>query len=459
MPQICLYLHLHQPNRIQPISVFEVGNGMDYFDSSQNSENRKIFEKVATKSYRPMLGVLKKLLDRHEKFHCSLSLSGVFLDQAERFAPDVISLIKQIVSTGRVEILAETYFHSLASLYSQQEFERQILLHISKIEEVFGVTPNVFRNTELIYSNDIAHQLRSFNFAGILTEAVDRYLHGRSKTRLYASNTPERIPLLLKHAQLSDDIAFRFSDRNWQWYPLQVADYLQWVEVYGEKELINLFMDFETFGEHQWEDSGIFHFFERFIGEFLSRPWNSMVTPSQVCLAYTDKRGGIKRSSQVMKRRSMLPVYDVPEPISWADVDRDISAWRDNDFQYDTLESMYGMESDILHLENEELTLLWRNLQISDHFYYMCTKWSADGDVHAYFSHYESPFEAYRRFAIALADLKGRVNSAKKVLKIAATKHNESNTNHSDQSIPTKNVKDITDSNIPRTRARFILGN
>ncbi len=413
MPQVCLYFHLHQPHRLSPITVFDVGNHPDYFDPV-SSGDQEIFEKVALKSYRPMLGLLKKLLNKHPDFCVSLSISGVFLEQAQAFAPDVVALLQDLVKTERVEILAETYYHSLASLYSPSEFEAQVLKHIATIEELFEYTPRVFRNTELIYSNDIAALLSTFNFSGVLTEAVDRYLHGRPKTQLFASTTPDKIPLLLKHAQLSDDIAFRFSNKSWDWYPLYADRYLRWVEVYDQHEYVNLFMDFETFGEHQWADTGIFTFFEQFIADFLARDWNTLITPSQAFEPYAERRGGIKRTKSILEKRNELPIYDVPDPISWADVDRDITAWRDNDFQYDTLRIMYQIEDDIKATEDAQLLDQWRKLQISDHFYYMCTKWSADGDVHAYFSHYESPFEAYRRFSIALADLLGRLSALRK---------------------------------------------
>ncbi|MFZ1721036.1 MAG: glycoside hydrolase family 57 protein [Microgenomates group bacterium] len=415
MPQLCLYFHLHQPHRLSPITIFDVGNDPDYFDPI-SSGDKEIFHKVAKKSYRPMLGLIKKLLKKHPDFCLSLSISGVFLEQAQEFAPDVITLLKEIIDTKRVEILAETYYHSLASLYSKPEFESQVLKHIATIEKLFDYTPRVFRNTELIYSNEIAALLEDFNFSGVLTEAVDRYLHGRPKTQIFASDTPDKIPLLLKHAQLSDDIAFRFSNKSWDWFPLHSDQYLKWVEVYERNDFVNLFMDFETFGEHQWADTGIFSFFEQFIADFLAKEWNTLVMPSQAFAPYAERRGGIARTKGVLENRKKLPVYDVPDPISWADIDRDITAWRDNDFQYDTLRIMYQIEEDIKNSEDDRLLDSWRKLQISDHFYYMCTKWSEDGDVHAYFSHYDSPYEAYRRFSIALADLLGRVHAHQKSL-------------------------------------------
>jgi len=416
MPQSCLYLHLHQPYRLSNFNVFDLSGKKSYFSKDVN---KKIFHKVAQKSYFPMLSLLKKLCEEEAGFKLAFSVSGIFLEQAMEFEPGVIQLIKDILATGKLEILAETYYHSLAFLYSKNEFDFQVNKHIQLIEDVFGYKPRVFRNTELAYSNDIAHLIRDFNFLGTITEAVDRCLHGRKRTQLFVSNSEKKIPLLLKHAQLSDDLAFRFGDKSWKWHPLPADRYLDWVEIYPEDEFVNLFMDFETFGEHQWADTGIFEFFEHFVKKFLAKPWNKFVTPSEVFSKLylvpaknSDKK--VKRSSQKQTTIThnplhSLPVYDVPEMISWADVNRDLTAWRDNSLQWDTLKIIYELEEAILNSGDEQLIEDWRKLQISDHFYYMCTKWSADGDVHAYFSPHDSPFEAYRKYAIVLADLKERL--------------------------------------------------
>lgn len=404
MPKVCFYLHLHQPNRLRDLSIFDIGHGeVDYFrKNSGNDENQIIFAKVAKKSYIPMLQLIKALLKEHSEFNCAFSISGVFLEQALLYEPRVVQLIKDVVSTGRVELLGETYYHSLAALYSPSEFRVQVKRHTELLEDLFDYTPKVFRNTELIYSNDIADQVSKLPFKAILTEAVGRYLWDRPKTKIYFSNTHKKIPVLLKHAELSDDIAFRFSDKNWNYHPLSAEKYMEWVEIYPENEFVNLFMDFETFGEHQWEDTGIFEFWKAFVGQFLSRPWNSFVTPSQV-VSLTRKE--VEADGGIADCR----IYDVPEPISWADVDRDITAWRDNTLQKDTLRYIYDMETKITQSGDRKLLDDWRHLQTSDHFYYMCTKWSADGDVHAYFSPYDSPYEAYRRYSIVLADLQDRL--------------------------------------------------
>lgn len=402
MPHICLYLHLHQPYRLRSYQIDEIGNSSTYFGTMDEDANREVFSKVANKSYYPMLSLLRDLLKAIPEFNFSLSITGVFLEQAEHFEPGVLQLLKDVVATGRCEILSETYHHSLASLYSETEFASQVDQHAQLLEHHFTYKPTVFRNTELVYSNEIAQRVANMGFAGMLTEGVDRILQGRPRTQLYYSVGPEQLPLLLKHAQLSDDVAFRFSDKNWSHYPLSAETYLEWLQVYGEQEIINLFMDFETFGEHQWADTGIFPFFESFVRQFVKSSWNSFILPSEA----------IAQSPWQVNGKTAPPDhlrYDVPLPISWADVDRDLSAWLENAFQQDCLQQVYALERDVQRTKDLQLLNDWRRLQTSDHFYYMCTKWSADGDVHAYFSPYSDPFEAYRRYSVVLADFKHRL--------------------------------------------------
>ncbi len=427
MPQICLYLHIHQPYRLKEFALEELGHEKGYF-AAESDLNREVFDKIAHKSYYPMLKLINKLLKKEPNFKISFSITGVWLEQAQLFEPSLLDLLRSILASGRAEILAETYHHTLASLYSPTEFTKQVDEHMRLIKSLFGVVPTSFRNTELVYSNDVGRQVAAMGFKGILTEGVDRVLQGRTLTQAYYSVGPEQLPILLKHAQLSDDVAFRFSNREWQWYPLTVERYLDWVEIYGEKELVNLFMDFETFGEHQWDDTGIFSFFEHFVKEFSRKEWNTFVTPAEVFellpfkpiishdpLAVEQTIQSDKPTNGVKPSANKTPIappelrYDVPIPISWADVGRDLTAWLENAFQQDCIEQLYALEAGVLVSEDMRLITDWRRLQTSDHFYYMCTKWSADGDVHAYFSPYRDPFEAYRRYSIVLADIKHRL--------------------------------------------------
>jgi alpha-amylase len=394
MANICLYFELHQPYRLAEVSVFDIGLRKEYF-TRRKELNRKIFQKVAQKSYIPMLSLLLDLARNNRDFYFSFSATGVFLEQASNFAPKVIILLQKLVRTGQVEVLAETYHHSLASLYSPKEFKFQVKEHEKLVEKLFDTTPKIFRNTELIYSNEIGQLVEDMGYEGCLSEAVDRYLQGEKRTQVFVGKTQNKLPLLLKHAQLSDDIAFRFSDKSWVTYPLTADTYINWLNSYGHDEIINLFMDFETFGEHQWEDTGIFEFFRIFIQDSLKNDKIAFSTPSELVKKF--------------KNSENLPTYDVSQPISWADVDRDLTAWVDNDLQKDTIQKIYSLESAVINQKNKDLIADWRKLQTSDHFYYMCTKWAADGDVHAYFSPYQTPYEAYRRYSIVLADLQERM--------------------------------------------------
>jgi len=375
--------------------VFDIGRDRDYFGDSSDSDinNARVFEKVARKSYLPTNALLLELLNEHPDFKVSFSITGIFLDQAEEYSPETIESFKKLVDTGRVEILAETYHHSLAFLYSQKEFEEQIRLHADKVKEHFGVTPEVFRNTEFIYNNDIAHAAERMGYRGVLTEGADHILGDRSPNFMYRPQGTKNISLLLKNYKLSDDIAFRFSQREWSEYPLTADKFGSWVNnVNGSGEIVNLFMDYETFGEHQWEDTGIFEFLKAFPSAIYKHPDNNFVTPSEAIDRYLPREE-----------------IDIPEYISWADVERDLSAWLHNDMQQDAIKSLYEIEDDVKLSGDQELLSDWRKLTTSDHFYYMCTKWWNDGDVHKYFSPYESPYEAFIAFMNVLHDLKLRI--------------------------------------------------
>lgn len=397
MPDICFYFQVHQPRRIKKYPIFNIGKDHKYFNSEaeNNLNNERIFKKVASKCYLPTNKTILELLKRYPNFKVSYSLSGIFLEQAEEYAPEVLKSFYDLVATGQVELLSETYYHSLAVLYSQEEFEHQVKMHQDMIEKFFGVKPKVFRNTELIYNNDIARIVEGMGFDAILAEGVDDVLGWRSPNFVYKPKGLEKIKLLLKNYKLSDDIAFRFSSREWKDWPLTADKFAHWVSEHnGNGEVINLFMDYETFGEHQWEDTGIFNFLKSLPGEILRHQDNGFKTPSEVVNAYEAK-----------------DEIDVHRHISWADVERDLSAWRSNSMQHAALEKIYALGSTILASGNKELITDWRKMQTSDHFYYMCTKWFADGDVHKYFNPYESPYEAFISYMNVFNDLKLRVEN------------------------------------------------
>lgn len=394
MPTIALYLKTHQPFRIKRYRAFDVGHDHEYFNdkSEANTNNVKILKKICEKSYKPTNKLLLELLKKHPEFRLSISLSGTLLEQLEEYAPATLETFKKLVATGRVEVLGETYYHSLAFYYSLSEFEEQVKMQNKLIKRLFGVTPKVFSNTELAYRNDLAQWAEKTGYKGIIAEGWDPILGWRTSNFVYEPMGTKKIKLLLKNYRLSDDIAFRFGDRNWTEWPLTANKFAQWVSaVNGNGETVNLFMDYETFGEHQWESTGIFEFLRHMPGEILKNKDNGFLTLSETCSKY--------------KARD---VVDMPHIVTWADTERDLSAWTGNSMQQSSLAELYRIEKAILSTKDAKIIDDWRKLQTSDHVYYMCTKWFADGDVHKYFSPYESPYEAFISFTNALTDLKLR---------------------------------------------------
>lgn len=426
MASTVFYFQVHQPFRLRRYSVFDTDPF--YFEDDKNGA---IMKKVADKCYRPTTALLLDLVKRHEgNFRISFAITGTVLDQFERFAPDVLDLYVKLAETGCCEFVGETYYHSLSFLYSQAEFEEQVEMQTKKVEQLFGQRPKVFRNTELIYHNEVARKLAGMRnpdgtprFLGCLCEGVDRHLGFRSPNYVYRppaydpifeADRDKPFGLLLKNYQLSDDIAFRFSNRGWEEWPLTTEKFAKWVhQINGNGYLCNLFMDYETFGEHQWEDTGIFHFLDKLpaaIFDVAKRAdgttENHFITPTEA-----------------FERFDAVGEYDVPDFISWADTERDLTAWRGNAMQWNALEETYKLEKQIKDRFIEAKTsgdeqkqanaqyLLedWRKLTTSDHFYYMCTKFWADGDVHKYFSPYDSPYDGYINFMNVLDNVRTRL--------------------------------------------------
>ncbi len=399
MRAICLYLHIHQPVRYREYSIFDVGNDSNYFNDDYNSRqsNERIFKKVANKSYRPMLQLLEDNMKKHPDFKVSLSITGTWLEQAEKWAPELIEQIHRIVSRGQAEIVGETYYHSLAFFYNLDEFNAQVEQHKNKIQELFNVTPQVFRNTELAYNDNLAHWAEDHGYKGILAEGWDKILGWRSPNHVYRPAGCDNLRLLLKNYRLSDDIAFRFSNRNWGEWPLTVPKYQDWLNMECLRgNLINLFMDFETFGEHQWQDTGIFDFMNNLISSWLAEYENKFVTVSEAC-----------------DRGDPVDEISMPETITWADTERDLSAWLSNSMQHSAMNNLYDLREGILSTGDNSLIHDWRLMTTSDHPYSMCTKYWNDGDVHAYFSAYASPYESFMYFENVLRDIEYRLSSRK----------------------------------------------
>ena len=387
MPSVCFYFQLHQPHRLKEFSFFDIGRS---YNTENESLNIEILHKVADKSYIPANHIMLELIKKHKKkFRIAYSISGVLLEQFEKHRPDVIESFKALAKTGCVEFLAETYYHSLSSLYSKEEFARQIEMHTAKIEKLFKQKPTVFRNTELIYSNELANTIHRMGFKGILCEGVEWILNGRSPHFVYSPPANKNIKVLLRNYTLSDDIAFRFSNTSWNEHPLTAQKFARWINSYAtSSDCINLFMDYETFGEHQWEGTGIFEFLKHLPEEILKKKGFDFKTPSEVLDTYTAKGD-----------------FDAQNNISWADTERDLSAWLSNSMQSEALSKLYMLEDSVKKINNNGLLERWSRLQTSDHFYYMCTKHWSDGEVHKYFSPFNSPYDAYIYFINALADL------------------------------------------------------
>lgn len=391
---IVLYLHVHQPFRIRHYTVFDAGTNHDYFDAAYDdrTSNHQILNKVIQKSYIPTNRKLLELLHRYPEFKVSLSITGTILEQMERWSPATLKSFQELVQTGRVEIVGETYHHSLAFFYSLAEFEMQVKMHREKVEQLFGQTPTAFRNTELSYNNDLAYWADRAGYKAILAEGWDPVLGWRSPNFIYRPTYTNSIRLLMKNYRLSDDIAFRFGNRDWAEWPLTADKFANWLRDTGDATNFNLFMDYETFGEHQWSESGIFDFLEQLPAEWLKDANHTFMTVSEAAESYDP-----------------VDQIDVPETTTWADTERDLSAWLGNAMQQQAIQALYELQTPVIQSSDLVLIEDWRKLQTSDHFYYMCTKWFSDGDIHAYFSPYETPYEAYMNFMNAWHDLRYRL--------------------------------------------------
>ena len=395
---ICLYFQVHQPTRLRLYRFFDIGKDSHYYD---DFTNRTIMRRVSQKCYLPMNAILLELIKKYNgQFKVAFSISGSALEQFERYCPEVIDSFKSLAATGNVEFLAETYFHSLASLASYSEFEHQVSKHKAAIERLFGVTPTAFRNTELIYSNGIGEMVYDLGFKTMLTEGARHIMGWQSPNFLYSDDTQPKLKLLLRNYGLSDDIAFRFSNRGWADWPLTTEKYLGWLKE-ADGEIINLFMDYETFGEHQKADSGIMDFMRYLPETVLADGSFEFVTPTLAA-----------------KKHKPVSGLDVPDPISWADEERDVTAWLGNELQQEAFQKVYAMTEKLAIVGDPELWEDFGHLQESDHFYYMCTKFFSDGEVHKYFNPYDTPYEAFINYMNVISDFQIRLDEKKAALDV-----------------------------------------
>jgi alpha-amylase len=395
MASVVFYFQVHQPYRLRRYSIFD--SEPQYFD---DRHNREICLKVVEKCYLRTNRLMLDLVRRHNgAFRVSYSVTGTVIEQFKQWSPQVLDSFRDLAATGCVEFIAETYYHSLAFLYNRDEFVAQTQIHADLMEQLFGRKPRVFRNTELTYNNDVAKAVEDMGFDAILTEGADHILGYRSPNFIYNPPNCARLRLLMKNYRLSDDIAFRFGNRAWPEWPLSTDRFTQWVDqINGNGYVCNLFMDYETFGEHQWADTGIFGFLDALPGKVLESGKNDFLTVSEAVARYP-----------------AVGEIDVPHMISWADTERDISAWLGNSMQANALHDVYALADQVLSSGDIALIHDWRKLQTSDHFYYMCTKWFADGDVHKYFNPYESPYDAYINYMNILDNLRSRLAAGAKV--------------------------------------------
>ncbi len=391
MRAIVFYFQVHQPFRLKRYRFFNIGSDHYYYN---DFSNKNVMQKVAQKCYLPTNALLLELIERYkDNFKVAFSISGTAIDQFQMYAPEVLESFKKLAATGNVEFLDETYAHSLAALKSPQEFRRQVKLHRDKIKELFGQEPRIFRNTELIYSDDIARQVYEMGYEAILTEGAKHVLGWRSPNFVYYAGPVPKLKLLLKNYQLSDDIAFRFSNRAWDQWPLTAEKYVSWLKQIDPKhEVVNLFMDYETFGEHQWAETGIFEFMRALPYFVLKETDFKFLTPSEAINTF----------------QPVAPIH-VPNPISWADEARDLTAWLGNEMQQEAFDKIYSLENLVKKCDDKEIWKDWLYLQTSDHFYYMCTKYFADGDVHMYFNPYDTPYDAFINYMNVVSDFELRL--------------------------------------------------
>lgn len=390
MKAICFYFQIHQPFRLKKYRFFDIGNDHYYYDDFANDD---IITRIAQRSYIPAAESLLRMIENSNgKFRCAISISGVALEQCEQYVPEFIDLLKKLADTGKVEFLAETYAHSLSSLTDYDEFINQVKVHNEKLHEMFGVKPKVLRNTELVYCDEMAPVIASMGYKGVITEGAKHILGWKSPNYVYSAVSAPKLKLLLKNDKLSDDIAFRFSNTEWDAYPLTADKYIDWIaSTPDEEQIINLFMNLETFGGMQGRETGIFQFLEA-LPRFASERGIDFLTPSDA-----------------IAKLKPVGELSVLHPISWADEARDTSAWLGNKLQNEAFNKLYSVAERVRLCDDRRLKQDWYYLQASDHLFYMSTKNLADGVVHSHFSPYETPFQAFTNYMNVLSDFIVRV--------------------------------------------------
>ena len=390
MKTVCFYFQVHQPWRLKTYRFFNMGKDHNYLD---DFTNRSIMQKIARECYLPMNALLESLVKKYDgAFKCTFSITGSAVEQFKAYAPEVLDSFKRLAATGHVEFLGETYSHSLASLASADEFKSEVKLHTQMLKEEFGIKPTAFRNTELIYSDEIAKAVESMGFKTMLAEGARHILGWKSPNFVYTDANDNKLRLLLRNYRLSDDIAFRFSNEGWPEWPLTADKFADKV-VAETGDVVNLFMDYETFGEHQKASTGIF--------DFMKALPEALLATGNVEFA---------TASEAAKKLQPVAVLHCPYAMSWADEERDVTAWLGNDLQNEAFSKLYALAPKVKKAKNKDFEFVWHFMQNSDHFYYMATKWFSDGDVHSYFNPYGSAYEAFINYMNVLADFEIELN-------------------------------------------------
>jgi len=389
MPSVCLHFHVHQPRWLRHYTFFDINHDHVYEDTERNLH---ILNKLSERCYIPTNEIMLNLIKKYKgAFRIAFSITGILLDQFEKRRADVLDGFKRLADTGCAEFVNETYHHSLAFLFSAREFKEQVMLHKKKIKILFDQTPKTFRHTELIYNGDLTRIIEKMGYNVILAKGTDKDLGWRSPNYVYQPAGCKKLKLLFRNHRLSDDIAIRFSDSKWPEYPLTAAKYAHWIHRINDAgNVINLFMDYETFGEHQRKEMGIFQFIRLLPREILKHPDFRFQTPSEIAGDYEP-----------------VAQLDLANLITRADVERDLSAWLGNTLQKDAINTLYGMEAKVRSRKDGMFINAWRMLQASDHFYYMRTDWPADGNAHKDSNPYGSPYDAYINYMNIIDDFSG----------------------------------------------------
>lgn len=394
MKTVCLYFQVHQPLRLKTYRFFNMGKDHNYLDVSAN---RSIMQRVAAECYLPMNNLLLRLIRENEgAFKVTFSISGLAIEQFRSYTPEVLDSFRELAATGCVEFLAESYSHSLSSLISPEEFKSEVDAHVALMKEEFGYTPTSFRNTELIYSDQIGEQVAAMGFKAMLAEGARHILGWKSPNFVYANSIDSKLRILLRNYKLSDDIAFRFSNQGWGEWPLTADKYAGWIaDDNTTGEVVNLFMDYETFGEHQKASSGIFDFVAALPKAMLSTGKLQFATVTET--AANNQPTGVLYCTHAM---------------SWADEERDVTAWLGNELQNEAFGKLYGLQEKVHALNSPDFNYVWNFMKASDHFYYMATKWFSDGDVHSYFNPYDSAYNAFINYMNVLSDFANELDIA-----------------------------------------------